>query len=340
MKEEKCTEEKNAKVKEMFAEETNPKKKETRKRETGKNKEEKGKNNLEPEILPADEKDKSVEEQIPKEGKTDRNRQDKQRIEKLLDKLTLFDDELMTSVFDGNIPATELLLQLVLKKKVKVKSVKAQYTMPRTFHQGKSITLDIKAEDMKGNQFDVEVQAESEGSEVQRARFHSSMLDVRMLKKGSKFTGIKDSYVIFIYKHDKFHEGLPVYHLERMVCETGKQVNDGSHILYVNGAYKGKDNIGKLIHDFNCSKPDDMNFPELADKVRDYKETRKGREGMSKLVEEYGDEREARGRKEGRIQLLTDLINDNILKVSDAAKRMNMTEEEFMKSMKAEMSRR
>ena len=65
---------------------------------------------------------------------------------------------------------------------------------------------------------------------------------------------------------------------------------------------------------------------------------------MSKLVEEYGDEREARGRKEGRkegrIQLLTDLINDNILKVSDAAKRMNMTEEEFMKSMKAEMSRR
>ena len=37
---------------------------------------------------------------------------------------------------------------------------------------------------------------------------------------------------------------------------------------------------------------------------------------------------------------VTDLVNDNVLKVSDAAKRMNMTEEEFMKSMKAELSRR
>ena len=61
---------------------------------------------------------------------------------------------------------------------------------------------------------------------------------------------------------------------------------------------------------------------------------------MSKLVEEYGDEREARGRKEGRIQILTDLINDNILKVSDAAKRMNMTEEEFTKIMRAGKNRR
>lgn len=39
---------------------------------------------------------------------------------------------------------------------------------------------------------------------LRRARFHSSMLDSRMLNEGQEFKELKDSYVIFIYKHDKF----------------------------------------------------------------------------------------------------------------------------------------
>ncbi len=36
---------------------------------------------------------------------------------------------------------------------------------------------------------------------------------------------------------------------------TGDLFNDGEHILYVDGEYRGDDEIGDLMHDFNCSDP-------------------------------------------------------------------------------------
>lgn len=74
------------------------------------------------------------------------------------------------------------------------------------------------------------------------------MVDSRMLKKGQEF---KDSYVIFIYKHDKFKKGLPLYHIDRYIRETDELFDDGSHIIYVNGNYKGNDEIGQLMKDFH-----------------------------------------------------------------------------------------
>ena len=108
---------------------------------------------------------------------------------------------------------------------------------------GRNITLDVDAMDENGEEIDIEVQGNSEGAHVRRARYHSSMVDSRMLKEGQAFRELKDSYGIFIYKHDKFRKGLPLYHVERYVGETNEQFRDGSHIIYVNGNYKGNDEI-------------------------------------------------------------------------------------------------
>lgn len=108
---------------------------------------------------------------------------------------------------------------------------------------GRNITLDVDAMDENGEEIDIEVQGNLEGAHVRRARYHSSMVDSRMLKEGQAFRELKDSYVIFIYKHDKFQKGLPLYHVERYVGETSEQFRDGSHIIYVNGNYKGNDEI-------------------------------------------------------------------------------------------------
>jgi len=40
----------------------------------------------------------------------------------------------------------------------------------------------------------------------------------------------------------------------------GRKFDDGAHILYVNGKYRGESEIGKLMHDFSCTNADDMNF--------------------------------------------------------------------------------
>ena len=120
-------------------------------------------------------------------------------------------------------------------------------------------------------------------------------MDSRLLKKKQEFKELKDTYVIFICQHDKFKENKPIYHVDKIVRETGKVFDDGAHIIYVNGKYRGEDDFGKLAHDFNCKKADNIYFKPLADGVRHFKETEEGRDAMcesfTKLADKVADER-------------------------------------------------
>ena len=60
-------------------------------------------------------------------------------------------------------------------------------------------------------------------------------------------------------------------------------------IYYVNGAYKGDDNIGKLVHDFQCKNPEDFYFEELAEKVKFFKRTQEGKMEISSLLKKTAD---------------------------------------------------
>ncbi|MBQ7583276.1 MAG: PD-(D/E)XK nuclease family transposase, partial [Lachnospiraceae bacterium] len=212
---------------------------------------------------------------------------------KIIDRFTLWDDELMSRVFDGNIEATEYLLQTILgRSDIRVKTVKGECSMKSPRIGGKGVRFDIRARNTGGEDFDVEVQKASKGAHVRRARYNSSMMDSRLLDEDEDYSKLKDSYVIFIYERDKFRRKLPVYHIDRCVKETGQEFGDGSHIIYVNGRYKGDDEIGRMIHDFKCKRSEDAYNSILAEGIRYYKETQEGREEMSEAVEKYGDKRE------------------------------------------------
>ena len=83
-----------------------------------------------------------------------------------------------------------------------------------------------------------------------------------------------------------------VYSVERYVTIGEEKVlfNDGSHIIYVNGKYRGDDEIGRLMHDFSCTKPDDMNYDALAKRARYFKQDEKGVATMCKIMEDMRNE--------------------------------------------------
>ena len=56
-------------------------------------------------------------------------------------------------------------------------------------------------------------------------------------------------------------------------------------------AYGTDDEIGKLMHDFSCSDPDDMINKELADRTRYFKETEEGVEAVCKVMEDMRTEK-------------------------------------------------
>lgn len=104
-------------------------------------------------------------------------------------------------------------------------------------------------------------------------------------------------------------------------------------ILFVNGEYRGNDDVGKLMEDFFCTTANDMHSNVLADRVRYFKETEKGAENMCKIVEdlckEAKDEGLQRGRQEGVIKNLCDLVHDKLLSVATAVSRSGLSEAEF-----------
>ena len=53
------------------------------------------------------------------------------------------------------------------------------------------------------------------------------------------------------------------------------------------------------MHDFCTPNADEMNYSELAEKVRYHKQETEGVRTMCRIVEEYGKEREAEGLKRG-----------------------------------------
>ena len=225
-------------------------------------------------------------------AKSQSNLKKKETLE-AIEKLCLLDDNLMTLVFDRNIEATELLLNIILQRDdLKVLEAVAQREYKNPMSGGRSITIDIYARDGNGKIYDIEVQRASSGADVHRARFHSSMIDTKMLKAGQEFQEIHDSYVIFITASDVMGAGRSLYHIDRVIKETGTYFGDGSHIIYVNGSYKDdNDPVGKLMHDFRCLSSVDMFYPILARQVKYFKETEGGQEIMCQIFEDLAEKR-------------------------------------------------
>jgi hypothetical protein len=241
---------------------------------------------------------------------------------KTVDRLCLFDDDFMSLVFDRNIEATEFLLNTIFERDdLKVIEVIGQREYKNPVVGGRCITIDIYAVDSEGKIYDIEVQRADSGAIPQRARFHSAMVDTRMLKEKQKFKEIEDSYIIFITQNDVLGEGLPLYHVERVITENNSFFEDGSHIIYVNGAYKNDDTpIGKLVHDFGCVRSADMYCDTLKKQVHYFKETEGGREIVCQIVENYAEEF-AEQREEAllvdKIKVLMIKLNENAEQVMD-----------------------
>ena len=117
-------------------------------------------------------------------------------------------------------------------------------------------------------------------------------MDANLTDAGEDYDALNETYVIFITENDVLKAGLPIYHVDRTVRETGTFFNDQAHIVYVNSQIKDETALGKLMHDFFCTNSKDMNYPILARRVRYFKEDTKGVAAMCRAMEKMRDETE------------------------------------------------
>ena len=197
----------------------------------------------------------------------------------------LLDDDFMTKCFEENIEATELVLGIVLNKPdIKVEKVQTQYSMKNI--KGRSLRLDIYATDSENKKYNIEIQRADKGAGAKRARYNSSLIDSNILPAGVEVENLGETYVIFITENDVIGKNKPIYHIERYIREAEEYFDDGSHIIYVNASYKDDTELGKLMHDFSVTEPENMYFKVLADATGYYKKDKEGIQAMCKAMED------------------------------------------------------
>lgn len=236
--------------------------------------------------------------------------------------LRLIDDEFMTVCFGGDTACVELVLRIVLDEPgLVVKEVRTQAEYKNLL--GRSVRMDVVATGGDGRAMNVEIQRTNSGAGSRRARYHSSALDASLLDKGAGFEQLPDSYVIFITEHDVLGRGQPVYKVERCVMDNGELFGDGAHILYVNGAYRGETPVGWLMHDFFCTKAEDMHYAVLAERAGYFKEDEEGRSKMSRIMEEIF--------KEERKEIAQQMLADGVLPLEEISKYLRLSLEEVQR---------
>ena len=241
------------------------------------------------------------------------------RRRKVIQQLRLMDDVLMRLCLQDNKPAVQLILRIIMDKpNLEVQELETQ--REATSISGRSVRFDVWARDGDAV-YNIEIERTDERASARRARYHSAMLDSGLIKPGENFTELVETFVIFITENDIFGRGLPLYRFDRYCEQTQEYLEDGTHIIYVNGQYRGDDALGRLMSDFNCTNAEDMVYTELAERVVLYKEGKDGGRNMSSAWDELIKEEREEARTEGEQRigvLMTQLLSSG--KTAEAMK--------------------
>lgn len=262
------------------------------------------------------------------------NKKDLSKKQKMLARIqefTLMDDDFMTRFFENDKECTQFVLQTILgNKRLKVIDVLGQKAVKSL--EGRSVRLDVFARDGRGKPYDIEIQRADKGAGAKRARYNSALMDADETVPGTDASKLPESYVIFITENDIYKKGRALYKIDRYV-DGEEPFNDGAHIIYVNGKYKGNDPMGDLMHDFHCKKAGDMKSKILAERVRYLKESDKGVKHMCRIMEEFAKEERKEAKIEERIEMAAKLLESGDVTEKRIKELFKLTEEQ-MKAIK------
>ena len=180
--------------------------------------------------------------------------------------------------------------------------------------QGRSVILDAHCKLGDGREIDIEVQKANDDNHQKRVRYNGSVLTANIMDPGEKFKNVPDVCVVFVSRFDMFKDGIPLYHVDRVVRETGKVVANGFEEIYVNAAVSDGSDVSELMEVFVSDTAYNDKCPLTSAGKHRYKETEEGQQIMCEIMERLNEETraEATAKTRDSINALNiRLINEN-----------------------------
>ncbi len=104
-------------------------------------------------------------------------------------------------------------------------------------------------------------------------------------------------------KFDIFKGGLPLYHVDRVIRENGKTVDNGFEEVYVSAKIRDGSEVSELMEVFVEDNAYNDKFPVTSGIKRRFKKTDEGQEIMCEIIEKLYSEAKAEGRAEGQAHI-------------------------------------
>jgi hypothetical protein len=225
-------------------------------------------------------------------------------------KFNVIDDVFFQKMVEDIEVAEEMLRIILRKPKLKVIKCQAQRFLRNT--GAHSVVLDVLCEDEDNSIIHAEVQKKDDDDYQRRMRFNISNIDTVFTEKGIKYEALPDVYAIFISKFDIFNEQRTIYHINRVIEETGSVVDNGVHEIYVNTAIDDGSDISELMQYFKKSIGEHENFMKLCNRVKYFKESQEGVTSMCQVMEDYAKEVSDEKLKANDIQMATNLLRNGV----------------------------
>ena len=196
-----------------------------------------------------------------------------------IEHLRLMDDVLMVKCFEDNPKCAELLLQLIFKKSgLRVDRVKAMW-------YGSSAGLNILATNSGGWRYKIRVFRDDTADRKQKKGTELFQSEFSAAQAGTD-QNIAGYYAVYIIEHGVARK--PIDHGGILLDGWNEHGpwGFGTSAFYVNCDRKNRSPLGQLMYDFSRTDPSYMNYPQLADRVRYFKENRQGVREICEMLEQ------------------------------------------------------
>uniref|UniRef100_UPI0040572EC0 hypothetical protein n=1 Tax=Acetatifactor sp. TaxID=1872090 RepID=UPI0040572EC0 len=142
------------------------------------------------------------------------------------------------------------------------------------------------------------------------------------------FNDVIELYIVYISEFDFLKRDKTIYHIEKVLRETGETVDDGLHEIFVNTTIDDGTDIAELMSCFTKKEVKNPKFPKLSAEVARLKETEGGLNAVCEVMEKY----ENMAVKKDHIEKIKKMLRKGYSK--DDILELDYTEEEYAEAEK------
>ena len=260
------------------------------------------------------------------QGKRGKNMEELQeKLEKVKDFRPI--DDVFFEVLAQNIGVCQEILRVILEDDDLIVNSVITQSSERNLC-GRSVRLDALCTLGNGTKCNIEVQRSNNDNHLRRARFNASMITITDSNPGETFNEVLELYIVYISEFDFLKRGKTIYHVEKILRETGETVDDGLHEIFVNTVIDDGTVISDLMSCFLKKEVKNPKFPKLSAEVTRLKETEGGAQTVCEVMEKY----ENLAIKNANIQKIMRMIEKEYSK--EEILDIGYTEEEFFEAEK------